>query len=378
MCTVRLFDEDSHIFEFSATVISCDQAEAGFKVVLDKTAFFPEGGGQYGDRGFIDSVAVTDTQIENGIIYHFTDKPLEIGTEVKGALDKKRRFAFMQNHSGEHIISGLVHKRYGFDNVGFHLGEDFATLDFNGILNREQLDEIELLANERVWQNLPIKAYYPTKDELSKTDYRSKKELDGEVRLVVIENTDVCACCAPHVKKTGEIGAIKLLDTEKMRGGTRIVLKCGYFAVEDYKCKYANIADISARLSAKQENAASAVAALEEKLNAEKQANAALKKKMAQMLVDSIPKEQRTVVVDGFDRVALQTLADGLHKTYGGIRAVFSQEGEAFAFVICGDEVELNARFAEFKSQFAVRGGGRGCMVQGSVAGEIEQIKKFF
>ncbi len=377
MKTVKLFDLDAYIFNFTAQVLSCERDKKGYRVVLDRTAFFPEGGGQYGDRGVIAGVSVLDTQSEEGIIYHLTDAPIEVGKEVRASLDKDRRFNFMQNHTGEHIVSGLVHEKYGFDNVGFHLGEEFATLDFNGILNREQLDEIELAANGRVWENLNVRAYYPQIDELIKIDYRSKKELEGAVRIVEIENTDICACCAPHVQKTGEIGAIKLLETEKMRGGTRIVLKCGRFAALDYQDKFKNVSDIAVRLSVTPQKSAEAVAGLEEKLRAEKIISSSLKRRICEMII-AFSGGLTALFEPGLDRAMICELADGLHNTHGGIRAVFSPEGEGFAFAICGEEDKLGDFFAEMKLQLAVRGGGRGAMVQGSVLATEEEINGFF
>lgn len=378
MTTVRLYDENSHLSEFTATVLSCEKCDGGFSVVLDRTAFFPEGGGQYGDRGRLNDAAVLDTQILCGTVHHITDRPFNTGDTVRGSLDFKRRFAFMQNHSGEHIVSGIIHSLYGFDNVGFHLAEDFVTLDFNGVLDRAQLDAVENIANERVWQNLDVRAYYPSNEEIRQLEYRSKKALSGAVRIVEIENTDICACCAPHVSKTGEIGIIKLLDTEKMRGGTRILMKCGAFALADYRDKYSNIHSISARLSAKQENAAQAVEQLEQKLNAAKGETAELKRRMAAQIINSFDSDRMFLFQDNLDRSDIQSLADGLHRTYGGVRAVFSPAQNGFAFAICGGEEELSALFAEFKGALCVRGGGRDGMVQGSVSAAREEIVEFF
>ena len=249
MITQKLYDYDSHISEFEADVLSCQEIDGRYKTVLDRTAFFPEGGGQPCDTGTINGVHVFDVQIENDEIYHYTNAPLSEGDTVCCALDFKRRHAFMQNHTGEHIVSGILNDMYGFQNVGFHLGEEFATLDFNGELSREQLNEVELIANRKVWSNLPVKAYYPPKSELSTLPYRSKKELDGDIRIVHITDTDMCACCAPHVKNTGEVGIIKLLDTVRMRGGTRVVFKCGEYALHDYNNRYENAVHISNLLS---------------------------------------------------------------------------------------------------------------------------------
>ena len=376
--TKKLYENDAYIKEFTAKVLECKACENLYKIVLDKTAFFPEGGGQAADIGTLGNVNVFDVQIENENIYHYTTNPLETGSEVVGKIDFDRRFNFMQNHTGEHIVSGIAHRLFGVNNVGFHLGEELVTIDFDKELTRKQLDEVEYLANQKVWQNLPVRAYFPNDEELKNTEYRSKKEIYAAVRLVEIKDTDICACCAPHVNFTGDIGIIKLLDTEKMRGGVRIILKCGNFALQDYQSKYQNTSKISALLSAKQENAYDAVEKLDEKCIAAKQKTTELKKKIADMTVTIATQDDMCVFVDGCDVKDLQLLSDRLHKKFGGIRAVFSENNGNFSFAICGEDDKLQEFFATFKSQFTVRGGGRGGMVQGTVEATRESINLFF
>lgn len=377
--TQKLYDEDSHLYLFTATVLSCECFGDNYAAVLDRTAFFPEGGGQSADKGTLDNAEVLDVQMnESGIITHVISAPLAAGSTVTGLLDFNRRFAFMQNHSGEHIVSGIVHRLFGLDNVGFHLAEDFVTLDFNGELSREQLDDIELRANRAVWSNADIRAYYPDEGTLKALNYRSKKELEGDIRIVEIEGTDICACCAPHVKKTGEIGMIKLLDTEKMRGGTRIVMKCGEFAVKDYSIKYDNIKQISSLLSAKQEETACAVKKLEVQLNEAKLKARELKKRLIERIVTCSNPEEKVLFEEGLDIKELQLLSDALYKKHGGIRGVFSGSDGSFAFAACGQPQQLDEFFAEFKQKFPVRGGGRNGMVQGTVTATAENIKLCF
>lgn len=376
--TEKLYEQNAYFKEFTAKVLECIKDDGVYKIVLNKTAFFPEGGGQAADVGFLDNTKVFDVQINNDIVYHYCDAEFQIGSEVIGKIDFDRRFNFMQNHTGEHIVSGIAHKLFGVNNVGFHLGEELVTIDFDKELTCEQINTIEYLANQKVWQNLAVTAYYPTDEELKNTDYRSKKEIDGAVRLVKIKDTDICACCAPHVNFTGEIGVIKLLDIEKMRGGIRIVLKCGNFALKDYNNKFYNVADISSQLSARQENVADAVKKLEEKLNAEKRKTADLKKKIANFTIQSANKADTCIFAQDCDTKDLQSMADALYKKFGGIRAVFSGEDENYSFAICGDDTNLQEIFASFKSQFNARGGGRGSMVQGSVQAREENIKFFF
>ena len=376
--TARLFDEDSYLKEFTATVISCEPFGERWAVILDKTAFFPEAGGQPSDKGTLSNAAVLDVQIDkNGVITHICDTPL--CGDVYGTVDFARRFVFMQNHTGEHIISGIVHKLYGLDNIGFHLSEDaFVTLDFNGDLTRTQLDDIEMRANRVVWNGAAVRAYYPAEEELKTISYRSKKELDGDIRIVSIDGCDVCACCAPHVKDASAVGVIKLLDTEKMHGGTRIVMKCGEWALCDYRDKYKNIAGISAITSAKQQDTADAVEKLYNQLTAEKQRTSALKRRLISEMVKTADRDRNAFFEDGLDIKELQLFADGLYKAYGGIKGVFSPAGDGYGFAICGGADELDNFFADFKKKFTVRGGGRNGMVQGNVIADEDSIKLCF
>lgn len=376
--TEKLYEKDAYIKEFTAQVLDCILDSDCYKIVLNKTAFFPEGGGQAADIGVLGEAKVFDVQIIDNIIYHYTDAPIDVGSTLKGKIDFDRRFNFMQNHTGEHIVSGIANKLFGINNIGFHLGEELVTVDFDKELTREQLNQIELLANKKVWQNLPVKAYYPSEEELKNTEYRSKKELDGAVRLVEIKDTDICACCAPHVEFTGEIGIIKLLDTERMRGGIRIVLKCGAFALRDYQNKFENISSISAMLSSKQENTAEAVQKLDLKCTLANQKINEFKKKIADLTIATANKDTKCIFVDDCDIKALQLIADKLHKNFGGIKAVFTGDAEEYLFVICGEDTELEKVFAKFKSLFAVRGGGRGGMVQGTVTATQENLNLFF
>lgn len=374
--TEKLYDKDSHLKEFTGTVLSCKKTGEKYAVTLNRTAFFPEGGGQQSDRGYIGGAYISDVQIKNGEILHFADKPLSVGQAYDCKLDFDFRFRNMQNHSGEHIISGIVHRLYGFNNVGFHLGAEM-TMDFDGELTRRQLDEIEDLANKAVYENLPVKAYYPTDEELKQLDYRSKLDLKENVRIVEIKGVDVCACCAPHVKATGEIGIIKILDFEKYKGGVRLLVKCGADALRDYREKYKNVLEISNLLSAKQPTVSAAVVRLNEQLSAEKAAAAALKKRLiTEKAAGFAPDTDKTAVFEnGLDIKELQLLADALCKKAGGIRGAFSGADGAFSFAICGGETALGNFFAKFKAAFNTRGGGRNGIRQGTVCADRAEIE---
>ena len=377
--TEKLYDKDSHLKEFTGTVLSCKKTGEKYAVTLNRTAFFPEGGGQQSDRGYIGGAYISDVQIKNGEILHFADKPLSVGQAYDCKLDFDFRFRNMQNHSGEHIISGIVHRLYGFNNVGFHLGAEM-TMDFDGELTRRQLDEIEDLANKAVYENLPVKAYYPTDEELKSLDYRSKLDLKENVRIVEIKGVDVCACCAPHVKSTGEIGIIKILDFEKYKGGVRLLVKCGMDALRDYREKYKNVLEISNLLSAKQPEVSLSVVKLNEQLSAEKAAAAALKRRLiAEKAAGFAPDTDKTAVFEnGLDIKELQLLADALCKKAGGIRGAFSGADGAFSFAICGEETALGEFFTKFKAAFNTRGGGRNGIRQGTVCADRAEIERLF
>jgi len=378
--TEKLFDLDSEIKQFTATVLSCEEYHENWAVVLQKTAFFPEAGGQKSDRGTLGNANVLDVQIEGEIITHIVDAPLKVGETIEGNLDFNRRFDFMQQHTGEHIVSGAAHRLFGCTNVGFHLSEEIVTVDFDKPLKREQILEIERVANQKVFANTPVKAYFPSDEELETLEYRSKKELEGAIRIVEIVDADMCACCAPHVKTTGQVGLIKLLDVETLRGGVRIEMKCGMSALDDYNDKYSNVQQIAKDLCVKQTEAALGVNRLFEQISVLKYELNGIKRRELEGKINSfVPSGDKTsMFASGFEIKDLQTAAAALYKKAGGIRGVFSAKDESFAFAICGDEAALQPFFADFKARFTVKGGGRGPMVQGSVTAKEEEIKKFF
>ncbi len=376
MKTERLYDKSSKIKEFDATVLSCTKENGVYRIILDKTAFFPEAGGQPCDKGTVNGINVLDVKIENDIIIHYLSEELSEGENVSGKIDFKRRFSFMQNHSAEHIISGIVNRKYGYDNVGFHLNEEFVTLDFDGLLSKAQIDEIEYLANEVVWKNVNIKAYYPTEQELKNTDFRQKKEIEGDIRLVEIEGTDICACCAPHVEKTGEIGLIKLLGCEKMRGGIRLYMKAGGYALTDYNDKFNNITEIQNLLSVKPDETAQAVIDLNNRLNDEKQKIKELKIRITDIIASS-DTDSKFIFADDFEMRDLQILADKRFKNTGKTAFVLSKQGNySFAFTVCGNEDETNALMTKLRERLNIRGGGRNGMISGSINGEENRLKE--
>lgn len=378
--TIKLYDIDSHLREFTATVTFCEEAKGGFALTLNRTAFFPEGGGQQADTGSIGPARVRDVQEKGGAILHYTDMPLPVGESFACALDFERRLRRMQNHTGEHIVSGLVYREFGFDNVGFHMGPDCMTMDYSGELSWEELMRVEQLANEAVRADLPIRAWYPGESELAEMFYRSKKEIDGALRLVEIPGIDRCACCAPHVARTGEVGVVKLLTAERHRGGVRVTALCGLDAVEDYRRRQESVAAVSGLLSVPRNDIAPAVARLLENQSAQKERIAALSLELARLRAETVaPGAELALVFDAvLDEVALRELVNLLAEKRP-IAAAFSGSDETgWRYIIGSRSVDLRAKARDINAGINGRGGGSPAMIQGSARADEKTIRAFF
>lgn len=376
--TEKLYYEDSHLQEFTAQVTACEPDKKGFRIALNRTAFFPEGGGQYGDTGALNGINVYDTHEKDDTIWHYTRESLEPGTHVTGHIDWKKRFSRMQQHTGEHIVSGLVHRRFGYDNVGFHLGDPDVTLDFNGPITREELAEIELAANQIVWKNLPIQVTYPSREELAVLDYRSKIEIEGQVRIVTIPGADVCACCAPHVSFTGEIGLIKLTGVQVHRGGVRITMLAGDRALADYEEKETSVKAVSVLLSAKEAQIAEAVERL-------KQENYNLTGRLMQFQL-SMVREKTAKVPEGTQHIAffeesldantMREFVNLLMERCTGIACVFTgNDSEGYRYVLGSAHTDVRPLCKKLNEAFQGKGGGKPEMVQGSLTGTEKAIR---
>lgn len=377
--TEKLFYEDSHMITFSAVVKACKKVGDYYEAVLDRTAFFPEGGGQYADTGLIDGVKVLDAHERDGVIYHKIEKELPVGKQVEGAIDWEERFSKMQHHSGEHIVSGLVNAIYGYDNVGFHMGKDAVTMDFNGVLTKEQIKEIEKKANEAVVKNLDIQVLYPSKEELSVISYRSKIEIEGQVRIVIVPGYDTCACCAPHVKRTGEIGLIKLIGVQNYKGGVRVSMLCGFRAIDDYEAKSESVKSISVMLSAKEEEIAGEVAKLKEDIAIQKGKVAEMQRKILQYKVNELPEKESLIVLFETELVgdAPRELVNLLLAKGTEVGVVFAETGvNQYRYVIGSKSMDVRPFAKMLNEKFVGRGGGKPEMVQGSVNGEVDAIKE--
>lgn len=382
MTTERIYYQDSHAVEFEARVLACEARKEGFRVALDRTCFFPEGGGQSGDRGVLlpagaeekDAVAVEDTHEQDGLVWHYTRQPLEPGTAVWGRIDWELRFARMQCHTGEHIVSGLFHTLYGLNNVGFHLGDQEMTIDLSGPVTWEDVKRVQRLANGAVAEDLPVRCEFPAAEELAHLEYRSKLDLTENVRIVTIPGYDVCACCAPHVKRTGEIGLIHLISMQNWKGGVRIRMLCGSRAVEDLMGKQESVTAISGLLSARQEEVTAAVRRLCEELEREKARAAALGRMAAQARADALPAgAERLVLFEEMDTASLRALVNAAVAKGTGVCAAYAWDGAKFQYILGSQRQDLRPLVKEMNAALNGRGGGSASMVQGSVqAGRAE------
>lgn len=377
--TEKLYYQDSHLFDFSAVVTDCRERKGGWLVTLDRTAFFPEGGGQLADTGYIGEHRVSDVRERDGEIWHYTDAPLAVGAELYCRLDSEQRLRRMQNHSGEHIVSGITHSLYGYDNVGFHMGADCMTIDFSGELTWEELMDIERRANECVRSNVPVTATFPDGAALAAMDYRSKLELTHDVRIVEIEGIDRCACCAPHVYRTGVVGIIKILDCMRHRGGVRVSLVCGMDALDDYRARQQSVTEISNALSAKRGDVSAAVLRLLGETQSLKEKNARLSCELVQLMADSFSPTEGNICVfeNRLDDTALRELVNALMDKCR-IAAAFSGSDETgYRYIIGSRTVDLRPHIKTINMGIGGRGGGRAELIMGSASECAELIQKF-
>lgn len=377
--TEKLYELDSYVRTFTAIVKECVPHDGGYAVRLSRTAFFPEGGGQAADPGTLGGLTVKDVQIAEGEIWHYVTEPLIIGDEVEGVLDWETRFSRMRHHTAEHIVCSIAHRWHGLHNVGFHLGSEDVTLDLDGELTREQIDAIEDEANRVVAANVAVTATIPTAEELAKATYRSKKELDGEVRLVTIDGVDCCACCAPHVARTGEIGLIKLLDFIRYKGGVRIHLLCGDAALADYRLRYAQSAEISAKLSVKQYDLTAAVDRLLVERDGLKLALRAANRRIADIQVAMVAPTDKPVYLigDDWDTDTLRRVVNGLSQRCGGLCAAYSGNDGVYQYVL-GGTGDIKAAAAGMNEALNGRGGGDYRQCQGRVQATAAQIATYW
>ncbi len=379
--TRELYYENAYMAEFDATVLDCRQDDKGrYFVVLDGTAFFPEQGGQSSDTGIIrdaagNQVSVRHASIKDGVISHEVDAPLETGTSVHGIIDFDHRFSNMQQHTGEHIFSGLVNSKFGYDNVGFHLSDSEVTMDYNGVLTDEDIKEIELKANEAIWRNLEVRCEFPTEEELADIDYRSKKELSGDIRIVTIPGVDVCACCAPHVDRTGEIGILKVISCQNYKGGVRVSILCGKRALEFIDTEHGILKDLTKFLTTGSDKIIDSVKRTADENYALKGELSECREQLIDIEISKIGSDQEDVLLvkgKDLDGNLMRKIVNKLSAEHSGFCGVFAgADSEGYKYIIASGNggKDLGLLQNMLKNDYGARGGGNKQMIQGSIPG---------
>ena len=378
--TEKLYYSDGHLSRFTARVTSCEKEDGTWAVKLDRSAFFPGGGGQEADEGVLSDMKLLGLREEGEDIVHLTPAPLEPGALLEGRIDWPLRFSRMQGHSGEHILSGTVHRLFGYDNVGFHMGEEAITIDFSGELSREDLSRAELEANRAIWRDVPVRTLLPTPGELAAMDYRSKKELTGQVRIVEIEGVDLCACCAPHVSHSGEVGLLKIIDSMRHRGGTRLTLLCGEAALLDYEALHENNAAVSAALSAKRLETGGAIARVMAEQEERRAEFTKLKRELLQLKAAALRPTEGSICIfeSDIDMITLRELVNAGSELAGKVCAGFAGTDGDYKYIIGSRSVPLRARAKEINAAIDGRGGGSDAMIQGTSRARREDIERYF
>ena len=380
METRKLYYEDCHLARFTANVLSCVKTDTGCEVVLDATAFYPEGGGQAADTGTLNGVRVVHTREDGEAVVHLCEAPLTVGETVEGILDYEARFPRMQQHTGEHIVSGIIHRKFGYHNVGFHMGSDVITIDFDGSVPASELSAIEAEANAAVWKNLDVNCWIPSPEELPTVFYRTKRALPWPVRIVEIPGFDSCACCGVHVAATGEIGLIKLLSAIPFKGGTRMEMACGGQALTILNAVFHQNRLVSQAFSAKIFETGEAARRMNEVLSQQKYRIAGLEKRIFAQIAKGYGSAGDVLhFEEGLDSTAIRELADAIANVSGGTAAVFSgSDSEGYGFCLVTRNGDLRSFGREMVSALNGRGGGKPICQQGRVQASRARIEEFF
>lgn len=380
MKTNKLFYADTHLVEFSAVVVDCFEGKNGFEVELDETAFYPEGGGQAADKGTLAGLEVLHVHEEGERVLHRMARPLAVGETVEGVIDYAHRFDLMQQHTGEHIVSGIINSRYGWHNVGFHMGWDSITIDFDGIIPPEELPELERLANEAIYRNIPLHIWTPGPEELPGVSYRTKRALPWPVRIVEVPGFDSCACCGLHVERTGEIGLVKLFSCVKFRSGSRIEMLCGKRCLDFLSKSHEQNKLVSAAFSAKILETGDAAARMNELLEAQKRRIAELETEIFRTVAARCEAKGDSLLLQkGLDSVAVRKLADLTAEACGGTAAVFSENPDgSFSYCLIRHGGDLRSLGKEMTAALSGRGGGKPECQMGTVRCSAEAILKQF
>ena len=377
--TQTLYHADSMQTRFCAVVTAVRQCDDQWQVTLDKTAFYPEGGGQPADHGTLNEIAVTDVQMQQGEIWHTVESPIPQGTAVQGEVDWQRRLDLMQQHTGEHILSGLLHSMFSTENVGFHIGQEFVTMDINAPLTWQQLMQAEWTANSIIWKDVAVDCKIVPPDQLDTLQYRSKKAIEGDVRIVTIPGADCCACCGTHLPSTGMVGQIKILDAQRYKGGTRLTVVCGGRALKDYNIKRDQLAKIGAAVSMPHNRAADGVDTLQQQIAQLKMQLADARNLWFDALCASVSADQSPLIVaDGLDGEAMRSLCLRLCECTPNRCAVLCPKEGGYSYAVGQKDGKLTEFVRSMNSALSGKGGGKPFLCMGSLQADINSIKQFW
>ena len=379
METIKLYYQDPFLCQFEATVLDCAADKKQWKLILDRTAFYPEGGGQGADHGTLGEAKVLDVHEKDGVIYHTCDRPLPVGETVTGRIDWARRFDHMQQHSGEHIVSGMLCGTYHCDNTGFHMGADVVTIDYNADIPWEGVLDIERRANRYIWENHPIVIRYPSPEELVTLPYRSKKALEGPVRITEFPGADMCACCGTHVTTSGQVGLVKFIGWQKFRDGVRLELLCGQRALDCLAAGWEQARQIGQALSVKPQSTFAAVSRLQEELLSLKEKAARLEEAdFAHTAAQYRGAGSVLHIAEPLDGDGARRLCDAIAKAAGGRCAVFAGQDGDYRYAVIESGGDLRQFIKDMNTALHGRGGGRDGFAQGSAACTAEEVRAFF
>ena len=390
--TKKLYDEDAYMKRFSSRVVGCEQYPAAteaaetikYDVILEGTLFFPEEGGQTPDKGTLGGYPVVDVQIKDDIITHTiavpidgVESPFKVGDEISGEIDWAHRFSNMQQHTGEHIFSGLVHKSFGYENVGFHLSDSIVTMDYDGPLTEDDVRDLEWEANRVIMRQIPVSAAYPSDEELAGIDYRCKKELTGAIRIVSIPGVDECACCAPHVRNTAEVGLLKVLDIQNYKGGVRLSILCGFRALLDYRISRRHLRDISHITSAPIYETCDAVQRIKDERDAARFALGEANRRLLAVQIEGIDQDAVSPMIftEGVDTASIRNAVNSMTETHDGYCGIFCGDDEkGYSFIVGSRNLDCNDLAGYFRKRFSAKGGGKREMIQGHLEATREEI----
>lgn len=380
----RLYYQTPYVKTFMCTVEGCEESKKGTWIVtLNQTGFYPEGGGQPSDTGTLNGIPVLSVREKGEEVLHELAAPIEPGTLAEGIINWQDRYDNMQLHTGEHILSGLVHRHFGYDNVGFHMGSEEVTVDFNGILSPEELDRLEDEANQIVYDNVPVQVLYPSEEELQAMDYRSKKELSGLVRIVKIPGGDICACCGTHVEYTGEVGIIKIRTMIRYKGGVRLSMLCGRRALLDYRDRLKDEVRISNLLSAKLVQVPDAVEKLKNDSQDKDMRIGRLGSRLLDLKAGQFPESGRPLILfeEDLNPVQVRQYATLLYEQKrAGVAAVCSGSDETgeYHYALGSSTADMRALSRALNGRLDGRGGGSSLMAQGTFRARQSDIEAAF